>query len=229
MRRPSGPRHRRMIRPAMAVALALAAALLAGCAATHSDATKAATTTAGTGTGDWSGAVPDKPAPKPDFTLTDQRGRRFALRQRTQGKITLLYFGYTHCPDVCPLTMSMLARAVHALSPQIARKVVVVFVTTDPTRDTPQRLAQWLADFDPTFVGLTGSRQAIAEAQRRAGAPPAVTESLGHGAGYGVDHGAFIYAYTPDNLTHLVYFQGVQPAALAADLRRLATRGWSDS
>src|SRR5919197_3326495 len=114
MRRPLGPRHRGMTLPV--VALALTATLLAGCAATHGAGSKTATTAASnSGTGGWSGAVPDKPAPKPDFTLTDQHGRPFALRQRTRGKVTLLYFGYTHCPDVCPLTMSMLAGAVHAL------------------------------------------------------------------------------------------------------------------
>ncbi len=109
--------------------------------------------------------------------------------------MTLLYFGYTHCPDVCPLTMSMLAQAVKALPAATVR--------------------------DRSFVGLTGSRTAIIQAQRQVGAPPSVTEPLAKGS-YGVDHGAFIYAYGPDDLAHIVYFQGVQPAALAADLRRLA-------
>jgi len=159
--------------------------------------------------------------PKPDITLTDQHGQRFALKPRTHGKVTLLYFGYTHCPDVCPLTMSMLAQAVKALPAATVRDIAVVFVTTDPARDTPAQLRQWLANFDRSFVGLTGSRTAIIQAQRQVGAPPSVTEPLAKGS-YGVDHGAFIYAYGPDDLAHIVYFQGVQPAALAADLRRLA-------
>jgi protein SCO1 len=160
--------------------------------------------------------------PKPDITLTDQDGHRFALKPRTQGKVTLVYFGYTHCPDVCPLTMSMLAGAVKALPATAARDVAVVFVTTDPARDTPTRLKQWLANFDSSFVGLTGSNAAVAGAQRQVGSPPSVTEPDGKG-GYGVDHGAFIYAYSPDDRAHIVYFSGVQPAALAADLRRLTT------
>jgi protein SCO1 len=195
----------------------LAVGLLSGCAtsrATRSD--QGASTRAG----GWSGAIPSSPMRKPDITLTDQDDRRFALEPATRGKVTLLYFGYTHCPDVCPLTMSMLAEAVKALPAATAHKIQVVFVTTDPRRDTPARLREWLANFDRSFVGLTGTRAAIANAQRQAGAPPSVTEPLSNG-GYGVDHGAFVYAYSPDDLAHIVYFQGVQPAGLAADLRRL--------
>jgi protein SCO1/2 len=118
--------------------------------------------------------------------------------------------------------MSMLAQAVKALPAATARKIQVVFVTTDPARDTPARLRQWLANFDRSFVGLTGTRAAIAKAQQQVGAPPSVTEPTANGD-YGVDHGAFVYTYSPDDLAHIVYFQGVQPAGLAADLRRLAT------
>src|SRR6266542_3577428 len=146
----------------------------------------------------WSGAIPSTPMPKPDITLTDQHGQRFALKPRTHGKVTLLYFGYTHCPDVCPLTMSMLAQAVKALPAATVRDIAVVFVTTDPARDTPAQLRQWLANFDRSFVGLTGSHTAIIQAQRQVGAPPSVTEPLAKGS-YGVDHGAFIYAYSPDH------------------------------
>ena len=121
---------------------------------------------------------------------------------------------------VCPLTMSMLAQAFKALPAATARNIEVVFVTTDPARDTPARLREWLANFDRSFVGLTGSRTAIIQAQQQVGAPPSVTEPLGNGS-YGVDHGAFIYAHSPDDLAHIVYFQGIQAAALAADLRRL--------
>jgi protein SCO1/2 len=211
-------RHHRLL-AARALAGILTAGLLAACAADsdHSSAPESSSKTQG-----WSGAIPSSPMRKPDITLTDQDRHRFALKPRTQGKVTLLYFGYTHCPDVCPLTMSMLAGAVKALPAASARDVAVVFVTTDPARDTPMRLKQWLANFDSSFVGLTGSKAAIAEAQQLVGSPPSVTEPDGKG-GYGVDHGAFIYAYTPDDLAHIVYFQGVQPAALAADLRRLAS------
>jgi protein SCO1 len=201
-----------------AVTCILTVGLLTGCATNRSHRSPRAGSTQAQG---WSGAMPSTPMRKPDIVLTDQDGHRFALRGESRGKVTLLYFGYTHCPDVCPLTMSMLAQAVTSLPAATARKIEVVFVTTDPARDTPARLRQWLANFDRSFVGLTGTPAAIAQAQRQVGAPPSVTEPLGSGD-YGVDHGAFVYAYSPDDLAHIVYFQGVQPVGLAADLRRLA-------
>ena len=104
----------------------------------------------------------------------------------------------------------------------------MVFVTTDPARDTPRRLKQWLGNFDASFVGLTGNPGTIRAAQRAVGMPPAVKESLGNGD-YGVDHGAFVYAFTPDDLAHIAYPQGVKVDDLLVDLRRLATEGWSTS
>ena len=133
--------------------------------------------------------------PKPDITLTDQHGQRFALKPRTHGKVTLLYFGYTHCPDVCPLTMSMLAQAVKALPAATVRDVAVVFVTTDPARDTPAQLRQWLANFDRSFVGLTGSREQtdnVAKAYRVYVAP-----QKSEGDDYLVDHSAYFYVIDP--------------------------------
>jgi protein SCO1/2 len=183
----------------------------------------AATTTT---LGGWSGAIFGAPLPKLDFTLTDTTGKPYNFKQRTRSQLALLYFGYTHCPDVCPLTMAELAQVIHTLPTTAAHKITVVFVTTDPARDTPQRLKQWLANFSPSIVGLTGNPRTIQDAQRAVGMPPAAKESLGKGD-YGVDHGAFVYAFTPDDLAHIAYPQGVKPDALAADLYRLATRGWS--
>jgi protein SCO1/2 len=90
----------------------------------------------------------------PDFTLTDQNGNPFKLSEQG-GHLVVLFFGYTHCPDVCPATLARLARAVHA--PGVYPDVLVVFITVDPERDSPPVLKRYMRLFDPDFIGLTGS------------------------------------------------------------------------
>lgn len=98
-------------------------------------------------------------APERPFALTDHRGLPFSERDLV-GKVTLLYFGYTFCPDVCPTELGYLARLMRALGPQ-AEQVRPVMVTIDPERDTPQLLAGFVSAFDPRLVGLTGAPDAI--------------------------------------------------------------------
>jgi len=95
-----------------------------------------------------------------NFTLTDQLGRRFELAEHI-GQPLVLFFGYSHCGDVCPLTLVKLARAKAALGVS-ARPVQVVFVTVDPQRDTPAVLRRFIATFDPSFIALTGSKDQLA-------------------------------------------------------------------
>ena len=111
--------------------------------------------------GPWLGVPLDPPTAKPGITLTDTGGRSYDLLTRTAGKITLLYFGYTHCPDVCPLLMSNIAAALKQLPGKDAAQIAVVFVTVDPARDTAPVLRAWLDTMDPGFVGLTGSIEQI--------------------------------------------------------------------
>lgn len=108
------------------------------------------------------GTVPlNPPDPKPDLTLTDQHGHSYNLAEQTSGRPTLLYFGYTHCPDVCPTTMADIAGAASKLPTPERKQLRVVFVSTDPDRDTPQRLSAWLGAIDPGFIGLTGDFRAV--------------------------------------------------------------------
>ncbi|MFD8419145.1 SCO family protein [Streptomyces sp. NPDC059466] len=100
--------------------------------------------------------VLDQPFEKPDLVLTDTHGKKYDFLAETKGRPTLVYFGYTHCPDVCPTTMSNLAVAKKQLPEAERDKLRVVFVTTDPGRDTPAALGKWLKGIDPTFIGLTG-------------------------------------------------------------------------
>jgi protein SCO1/2 len=146
------------------------------------------------GDGPFQAAAVDRPSPRPSFTLTDTAGGAYDFAERTAGRPTLLFFGYTHCPDICPVH---LANVQHAFDvrPDLATGTEVVFVTVDPDRDTPDRLRSYLDRFDQRFVGLTGTPDQIRDAQDAAGLPPAGVdvddpEVFGHAAqmlGYGAD------------------------------------------
>ncbi|WP_030193459.1 SCO family protein [Streptomyces sp. NRRL S-87] len=140
--------------------------------------------------------VLDRPFEKPDLVLTDTRGTSFDLRARTKGKPTLIYFGYTNCPDVCPLTMSNIAIAKKALPKADQDTVQVVFVTTDPERDTPDSLGKWLKAQDPGFIGLTGDFKAIQAGARSMGIgiDPPKKEKDGSIVSM---HGAQVIAFSP--------------------------------
>jgi protein SCO1/2 len=150
------------------------------------------------------GGLVSPPLPKPRFTLTDTFGAPFDFWSRTQGYVTLLFFGYARCPDQCPLHMENIAMGLKRLPPELDAQVRLVFVTTDPVRDTPNVLRSWLDRFDRRFVGLTGSETAIEVAQTAAGVPPARNAVRG-GQDYAVGHANFVLAYTKDNLAHLIY------------------------
>ncbi|MFG2239082.1 SCO family protein [Streptomyces sp. NPDC048734] len=113
--------------------------------------------------------VLDQPFTKPDLVLTDTQGKPYDLRKETAGRPTLVYFGYTHCPDVCPLTMNNIAVAKKQLPKADQDALRVVFVTTDPDRDTPAALGAWLKGIDSQVIGLTGDFATIQTAARALG------------------------------------------------------------
>ncbi|MFE6361412.1 SCO family protein [Streptomyces sp. NPDC057806] len=113
--------------------------------------------------------VLDKPFEKPDLVLTDTHGRTYDFREETAGKPTLIYFGYTNCPDVCPLTMNNIAVAKKQLPKAQQDELRIVFVTTDPERDTASALGTWLKGIDPQVVGLTGDFDTIQAGARTLG------------------------------------------------------------
>jgi protein SCO1/2 len=113
--------------------------------------------------------VLDQPFTKPALVLTDTRGGSYDLRKETDGHPTLIYFGYTNCPDVCPLTMSNIAVAKKQLPKAEQDALRVVFVTTDPDRDTPAALGKWLKGIDPQVVGLSGKFATIQAGARTLG------------------------------------------------------------
>lgn len=186
--------------------------LLAGCSA--SGAADPAVRISPTPEGKFRGTTFVTPHPRPHFTLTDQTGRPYDFGARTRGVPTLLYFGYTHCPDICPTIMADLATALRQAGPDVAAKVRVVFVTTDPRRDTPKVLTQWLANFDAElpakFTGLTGPQAEIDQAQRSAGVT--VAEDSGQ------THSTQILLYGPDDVARVFFLEGTSPDDIAHDL-----------
>ncbi|MFF4549549.1 SCO family protein [Streptomyces sp. NPDC001435] len=138
----------------------------------------------------------DKPFEKPDLVLTDTHGKKYDLRKETEGRPTLVYFGYTHCPDICPLTMNNVAVAKKSLTKAEQAELRVVFVTTDPARDTPSELGKWLKGIDPEFIGLTGDFATIQAGARSLGISIEPTKKDKNGKIVSV-HGTQVVAFSP--------------------------------
>jgi protein SCO1/2 len=175
--------------------------------------------------GQYRGGLVTPPLAKPRFVLTDTSGSPFDFRQRTEGYVTLLFFGYTHCPDQCPMHMANLGGALKKLPAGIADQIRLVFVTTDPERDSPAVLRRWLNLFDRRFIGLTGAENMIEAVQRYAGVPPAAKTSATN-ADYAVSHANFVLAYTKDNFAHVIYPGGVDKGDWVHDLPLLIKETW---
>lgn len=175
--------------------------------------------------GGWAGRVLPRSIEKVDFTLTDTRGEPYSFGAETEGRVALLFFGYTHCPDVCPIHMGNLAAVLQRLPADVRSRIEVVFVTTDPRRDTRERIRTWLDRFDPRFVGLRGPKEKVDSIQVALGLPPSVKE--GSGDEYTVGHGANVVAFTPDGKAHLLYPHGTRQEAWARDLPKLVRQGWT--
>ena len=155
-----------------------------------------------------------EPYQRPSFTLTDTSGASYDFAARTGGRPTLLFFGYTNCPDVCPTTMADVAVALRGLEPATAEQVQVVFVSTDPATDTPEVLGEYLDRFDADlatqFVGLTGDQETIDQAQLSAGVPLAEDE--------GRLHSSLLLLYGADDEAPVAFDTGNTPQDIAGDL-----------
>jgi protein SCO1/2 len=166
------------------------------------------------------------PLPKPKIVLTDTSGSSFDFLARTRGYVTLLFFGYTHCPDMCPLQMHVIAEALKQLPAASTKQFKVVFVTTDPARDTSQVLRTYLDGFDKTFIGLTGTQAAVDAAQTAAHLPVATRSAVRPDGSYDVGHAAFVVAYSKDGFAHVIYPIGVKLQDWVHDLPELASDTW---
>ncbi|MGW0765884.1 SCO family protein [Streptomyces sp. NPDC002676] len=175
----------------------LAAATLTLSACGSGDDAKSPVAVAGDETGSKKAAtVLDQPFDKPDLVLTDTHGKKYDLRKETKGHPTLIYFGYTHCPDVCPTTMSNIAVAKKGLPKAEQNDLRVVFVTTDPARDTSAELGKWLKGIDPQFIGLTGDFKTIQAGARTVGIAVEPTTKDKNGKLVSM-HGTQVIAFSP--------------------------------
>ncbi|HEY8521769.1 MAG TPA: SCO family protein [Gammaproteobacteria bacterium] len=170
--------------------------------------------------GDSPGFYLPEPLPLEPFTLVDHDSQPFT-RDRLEGRWTLLVFGYTHCPDVCPVTLAQV-RDTRALLEQEAPAldVAAVFVSIDPERDTPERVADYVAAFDEDLVGVTGTAEAIAAFAGQLRVKYAPTERSA--GGYLVDHSSAVALLTPRAEIAALFSVPLRPERLAADLRAIA-------
>ena len=153
-----------------------------------------------------------------DFRLADAAGRERTLAE-FRGKVVVLVFGYTQCPDVCPTTLADFAGALKRLGPEASR-VQLLFVTVDPQRDTPQLLKEYVPAFNPTFIGLRGDEAATNKVTRDFRIYVNRNDK-GGGANYTVDHAAQSFVFDPSGKLRLVIGYGMEPEKIASDLRLL--------
>ncbi len=170
--------------------------------------------------GGYHGRVLDRPYPIPAQSFTDTDGKAFVPRNDTTTPVTLLFFGYTHCPDLCNVVLANVAAALRGADPEVRKAVRLLFVSTDPKRDTAPVMREYLDRFDPTFVGLIAPLATIKDAAASVyisfdGKVP------GPSGGYEVAHGTELTAFT-EGLARVLWRDDTTVGDLRADLTRLA-------
>ena len=206
----------------------LAAVLAAGCAAPAEPDVPAAgdgvarVSTPRDTTG-FAGTVLDEPYRMPALRFTDTAGRPFHLVRDTRAAVTVVFFGYTHCPDVCGTVLADAAAALRRAAPAVRARVQLVFITTDPARDSPAVIRDYLDRFHPAFVGLTAPLPTVARAAAALGVALEEDHHRLAGGGYEVAHGAQLIGFDARDRGRVVWTPGTPVADLRADLTRLAT------
>lgn len=167
---------------------------------------------------EFQGSVIEPPIPAKDFTLHDQNGDPFTLSGQ-HGKVVLLFFGYTFCPDVCPTTLVAFQKISESLGDQ-ADQVAFVFVTVDPNRDTPEQLKKHLALFSPDIYGLTDDPEPLEAAWADYYVDPKIQPGA-NTAGYLVEHPSLVYVIDKQGNLHLTFPFGMTAEAMLADVQAL--------
>jgi protein SCO1/2 len=158
-----------------------------------------------------------KPYAVPDVTLDDASGKPYDVATDAKKPLTLVFFGYSHCPDICQVVMANIAAALTRLDAAQRAEVDMLFVTTDPARDDAATLREYVGRFDPTFNGLTGDLPTISRLGRAFDVEIQKGKQLASG-GYDVAHGTQIIGLRPDGTAPFVWTQGTDPSSLADDI-----------
>lgn len=170
---------------------------------------------------DLAGTVVDPPYGVSDVALTTTDGTSYAMSRDSTQTLTLVFFGYTQCPDICPGVLNSIASAINRLSPEQQEQVQLVFITTDPNRDTPEVLADYLGRFSPAFVGLTGTLEEIVKVAK----PLHIFVDDGEqlpGGGYDPNsHGSQIFGLNAKHEAPIFWGAETSPAQFAADFEFL--------
>ncbi len=170
------------------------------------------------------GVVLPAPYALREATLTDTTGAAFPLRDRLEAPLTLVFFGYTNCDDICSTVLANITSARGRLGEDRAADVDTWFVTTDPARDDPEAMRGYLERFDPEFTGLTGPVDTLAAVADSVHVAMAAGKRLPSG-GYEVVHGTPVLAVRPDGTVPVLWTEDTSAAELAADLDEVLTTG----
>jgi protein SCO1/2 len=162
----------------------------------------------------------------PDVALPTMTGEVFELARDTRGQVTLLFIGYTYCPDICPVHLANLAAVLTDLPLEQSREVRTVFLTADPVRDTPERLREWLGALDRSFVGLRGTREEVNAVEDSLGLPRSVVSPADDPAEYFVGHAGQVLAFDREGVARLAYPWGIRQRDWRRDLPRLIRGEW---
>jgi protein SCO1/2 len=176
------------------------------------------------GSTELTGTELDPPFEVSSTPLVDTEGAAYSLTEDTDKDLTLVFFGYTHCPDICGQVMATLAGTLSRLDDEQKDRLDVVFVTTDPKRDTEQVVEEYVDGFDPSILGLTGDLDDIIEVGRSMAIGIEQGEKLPSG-GYDITHGTQVMAIDADDETPVFWDYDVSQAQLAQDVTMLLDRG----
>lgn len=170
----------------------------------------------------YQGVLIAPPAKAPDFSLVDQHGDLFTLSQQ-RGNVVMIFFGYTNCPDVCPITLSEYKQIKSRLGEK-ATNIKFVFITVDPERDTPERMKLYVENFDAEFIALTADRQTLETVWEKYGVYQE-RQDTGSAAGYLVDHSARTYAIDAQGNWRINYPFGMEVEKIYQDVVHLLREG----
>ena len=166
------------------------------------------------------GGYPQGVVPKGgDFTLQSSAGP--VSTRDFRGKVVMLYFGYTQCPDVCPTSLSHMTQVLNELNPQELKEIVAIFVSVDPKRDSPAFLTDYVGYFHRNFIGVTGTPEALAEAAKRYGVQYGFSSEADSALGYTVNHSSVIYLIDRAGVLRFAFPHETSPETLLGAVRML--------